>query len=77
MIQREVAIMSDSITVGLTERQRELLLQGLRYVRSSVKLDVYKPTPETTSTRNDNLREIESLVCQLNEAQPTGVAAEV
>ena len=69
--------MSDSITVGLTERQRELLLQGLRYVRSSVKLDVYKPTPETTSTRNDNLREIESLVCQLNEAQPTGVAAEV
>ena len=69
--------MSDSITIGLTERQRELLLQGLRYVRSSVALDAYNPTSESTAQRNDNLREIESLVTHLSEARSMGVPAEV
>ena len=43
--------MSETLTVGLTKQQRELLLRGLRFVRSSVVLEVREPSTEVDTDR--------------------------
>ncbi|VAX36187.1 hypothetical protein MNBD_PLANCTO02-2875 [hydrothermal vent metagenome] len=65
--------MSNTFNIGLSEEQRKLLLQGLRYVHSSVAYDIFKPTPEATEARQKKLQEIESLASQLNNANPINV----
>ena len=60
--------MSDALTVGLTEDQRELLLRGLKFVRSSVMLEITDPGPEVDEQRQTQLKEINRLVEQLNGA---------
>ncbi len=65
--------MSNTINITLTEEQRDLLLQGLRYVHSSVAFDMFKPTPEATAARQQKLQEIELLTSDLNNGQPTQV----
>lgn len=65
--------MSNTINITLTEEQRNLLLQGLRYVHSSVAYDMFKPTPEATADRQKKLLEIELLSSDLNNGQPTKV----
>ena len=61
--------MSDTLTVGLTEEERSLLLRGLRFVRSSVMLEVAEPEPETDGQRREQLREINELAERLNRPQ--------
>jgi hypothetical protein len=70
-----VVIMGETLTVGLTNDQRDLLLRGLRFVRSAVLLEMEEPTPEYVAGRTSQLNEIESLVEQLNGPQPAGAAA--
>jgi hypothetical protein len=48
--------MSETMSVGLTEDQREILLRGLRFVRSAVALEVYDSTPETDIQRSSKRR---------------------
>ena len=67
--------MGENLTVGLTNDQRELLLRGLRYVRSAVLLEMDEPTPEFVAGRTSQLHEIESLVEQLNGPQPAESAS--
>lgn len=50
--------MTDQRKVELTTRQQDLLLQGLRYIRSSVKLRREDPTPELTQQRSKQLEEL-------------------
>lgn len=69
--------MSDTKHVELTKNQRDVLLQGLRYVRSSIMLEMRDPTPEDTATRSTQLREIARLVEQLNGNAPTPTTADV
>lgn len=57
--------MSQNLNVELTESQRDVLLQGLRFVRSSIMLDVYDPTPELVEKRQIRLKDITSLTDQL------------
>ena len=57
--------MSETLTVGLTKAQRDLLLQGLRYVRSSVALQIRDPDQEFLAERTRALKDIDSLVGQL------------
>ena len=38
--------MSETLNVGLTKPQRELLLRGLRFVRSAVMLEVREPSTD-------------------------------
>lgn len=65
--------MSDLIHLELTDRQRELLLRGLRYVRSSRMLEI-RDVPDTVAEeRADELSEIRNLVSMLD--QNTGTAA--
>ena len=70
--------MSESAPVELSERQRELLLQGLRYVRSSVKLDIDDlPTAEKRTKRESRLEEIASLVDHLTGSPAAHETSEV
>ena len=69
--------MSETLTVGLTTQQRELLLRGLRFVRSSVVLEIREPSTEVDSDRATQVREINRLVEQLEGSRPAGTAARV
>jgi len=66
--------MSDPIHLELTDRQRELLLRGLRYVRSSRMLEI-RDVPDTIADdRKTELNEIRRLVELLD---PKSTAAPV
>ncbi len=69
--------MSETLTVGLTTQQRELLLRGLHFVRSSVVLEIREPSTEVESDRATQVREINRLVEQLEGSRPAGAAARV
>ena len=67
--------MSDLIHLELTDRQRELLLRGLRFVRSSRMLEI-RETPDTIAEeRAEELSEIRQLVTLLD--QKSGAAATI
>lgn len=64
--------MSDTVNIGINTDQRELILRGLRFVRSSVLLrTVDNPGDDDSTQRETELREIESLVEQLAGAPTT------
>ena len=65
--------MSETQSIDLTKQQQELLLRGLRYVRSSILLDICEPSFEVEENRKNHLQEIAGLVDQLNGSQPVGV----
>ncbi len=69
--------MSETMSVGLTEEQREILLKGLRFVRSAVALEVYDSTPETDAQRSSKLKEIRQLAEYLEGVRPAGATARV
>ncbi len=55
---------------GVTETQKDLLLRGLRFVRSSVKLGMDNPTDETDSRRATELQQVEALISQIDSLNP-------
>lgn len=57
--------MSDLISLELTQQQRDILVRGLRYVRSSVMLTTQDPTPELDQARVDELRQLAELTAIL------------
>ena len=58
--------MSHSLHLELNKNDREVLLRGLRYVRSSVMLEFREPSPRDTEQRRSQLQQIASLVEQLD-----------
>ncbi len=58
--------MSESLQVELTPDQRDVVLRGLRYIRSSIALEFREPSSENTENRNQQLQQIASLVDQLS-----------
>jgi len=69
--------MSQSETVELTRRQRQMLLDGLCYVRNSINLHLCDPTPDYLAERDENLKEVASLVDCLNGEPAPNSAAQV
>ena len=69
--------MSDSLTIDLTKQQRDTLLRGLRFVRSSIMLDMHDPDPESDEKLGEGLKEIASLVHVLEPAPAVGSPAPV
>jgi hypothetical protein len=69
--------MSDSLTIDLTKQQRDTLLRGLRFVRSSIMLDMHDPDPESDAELGEGLKEIASLVDVLEPAPVVGSPAPV
>ncbi len=51
---------------GVTEQQKDLLLRGLRFVRSSVKLGMSTPTAENNESRSSDLQQVEALIAQID-----------
>lgn len=70
-------LMSDLATINITEKQLDLLLSGLRYVRSAEKLRVEEPTSEYVRSRTEKLSEIESLVDTLKASPRKQSASQV
>lgn len=69
--------MSNSQALELTQTQRDVLLRGLRYVRSSIMLDVRDPNPQDEARRSGELQEISQLVDRLNAVTPVDATAGV
>jgi len=55
---------------GVTEKQKDLLLRGLRFVRSSVKLGMTTPTDDVVAKRTDDLQQVEALIGQIEAIAP-------
>jgi len=69
--------MDETLQVGLTKTERDLLLRGLRFVRSSVLFDMRDPDPGETSDRTEQLKTITALAEQLDGSHPAGATAGV
>jgi hypothetical protein len=59
--------MSDLLQLELSDRQRELLLRGLRFVRSSRMLEIRDSSEITDEQRKDELGEIRQLTALLGK----------
>lgn len=57
------------LNIQLTRKQQELLLRGLRYVRSSIALDVREWSNEVEADRQRQYQEIADLESLLNGAK--------
>lgn len=69
--------MNETIRVELTPQQRELLLDGLSYLRNCALLEMRYPSEETEQDRERQVREIEDLVEQLGGSRPANATASV
>ncbi|MFQ5734865.1 MAG: hypothetical protein ACE5KM_23265 [Planctomycetaceae bacterium] len=65
--------MSERVNIGINPHQRDLLLNGLRFVRSSILLEMKIPAENETELRSEKLQEIEDLVEQLDRARTADV----
>lgn len=68
--------MSD-LNLQLTRRQQEILLRGLRYVRSSVALEMHDWSEHVESERHRQYAEIAEVESLLNGAKIVETAASV
>lgn len=59
--------MNDLLHLELTDRQRELLLRGLRFVRSSRMLEMRESSDITDDQRKDELGELRQLTDMLGK----------
>ncbi len=67
--------MSDYVNLELTKEQRDLLLDGLKFVRSARALDVRDPLPNEDVTRKAELSEVDELVGLLEKGPSSTVNA--
>jgi len=58
--------MNENLTVELTQHQRELVLEGLRYIRSSRRYEFREPSEPRNERRETDLRTIAELMGQLD-----------
>jgi hypothetical protein len=69
--------MSESLHLELNDRQREILLRGLRFVRSSRMLEFRDATETTEDERRDELTQIRALSDLLDRKTRKGEPAAV
>jgi len=67
--------MNPELKVELTSSQQEMLLRGLRFVRSSVALDIRDYSNEVEQERRTKYDEIQELEAILSGASHPGVTA--
>ena len=61
---------TETATLELTPKQHELVLRGLKFVRSSVALGMSVPTDETDASRSDEYAALDELESRLQSAKP-------
>jgi hypothetical protein len=69
-------ITSEIMTLELTEQQRDLVLEGLRYIRSSRRYEFREPLNPQNERRHADLRVIAELMGQLDPTQASPTAAQ-
>ena len=69
--------MRDNLTLELNPEQRQILLDGLRYVRSSVALEIIDWTPEVEKNRDRMYSLLNGLEDKLNGVSPAEKHAKV
>ncbi|MFM7058586.1 MAG: hypothetical protein ACKO2P_16855 [Planctomycetota bacterium] len=65
--------MDGLLQIELTSHERDVLLRGLRYVRSAVMLETREPSAEDTRRRSGLLDEIQNLSQRLENTDPLPV----
>lgn len=70
---QEKLIMDSTLQVELTSHERDVLLRGLRYVRSAIMLETRDPSSEDTRHRSSQLDEIRNLCLRLENSDPLAV----
>ena len=65
--------MASLLQVELTSDERDMLLRGLRYVRSAIMLETREPSVEDTRRRGSLLDEIQNLSQRLENSDPLAV----
>jgi hypothetical protein len=65
--------MASLLQVELTSDERDVLLRGLRYVRSAIMLETREPSVEDTRRRCSLLDEIQNLSQRLENSDPLAV----
>jgi len=60
--------MNEHVTVELSAQQRDLVLEGLRYVRSARRLEFREPSAPRDPRRDADLRTVCDLIGQLDPA---------
>ena len=68
--------MNEHLTVELTQHQRDLVLEGLRYIRSSRRFEFREPSQPRDERRETDLRTIAELMGQLDPAGAVHAQAE-
>ncbi|MBS0264688.1 MAG: hypothetical protein JSS02_22325 [Planctomycetes bacterium] len=63
------------MTLELTQQQRDLVLEGLRYIRSSRRYEFREPQNPQNEQRDADLRVIADLMGQLDPTQATPARA--
>lgn len=66
--------MENVLHVELTTSERDVLLQGLRYVRRSIMLETREPVPLDEARRSDLLDDIQMLSQRLEATDPLTTA---
>ncbi|WP_145265564.1 hypothetical protein [Calycomorphotria hydatis] len=61
--------MSETVTVGLTTDQRKLLLSGLRFLRSSISMELIEPSEDSKVARDARMQQVRELEAQLGNSE--------
>jgi hypothetical protein len=67
--------MNEAVTLELTQHQRDLVLEGLRYIRSSRRFEFREPSAGRDERRETDLRMITELMGQLDPAASSAAGA--
>ena len=65
--------MDGLLQIELTSHERDVLLRGLRYVRSSIMLETREPSADDARVRSGLLDEIQNLSQRLENTDPLPV----
>lgn len=69
--------MRKTMTIQLDPQQREYLLDGLRYVRSSIALEIIDWSPEVEERRQRQYEDLDNLEALLTGGAPAEATARV
>ena len=61
------------LQISITAHERDVLLRGLRYVRSGIMLETRDPSPQDSYRRSGQLDELQMLSQRLEATDPLGV----
>ena len=65
--------MNSLLQVELTSHERDVLIRGLRYVRSAILLETRDPDPADENFRSGQLNQIQSLSERLQSSDALGM----